>query len=263
MGSRMATTSWYLTNQFFIYSSIKKIYVMGQSLEDAYKKIQERIANERISREESEKAENEIREKARQEYLKRNRMYESFSNASSVASSAAGGMNSVPSWKTIINTAYLYPHLQVDTTIEEYKGLSPSVVQNGNVLKFSNINHLFQFYDEVVTKTIYAQPIGNAGYSLGVGTVLKDLGETLYLDLANGLRIITWRLVEQVTSQSDVPVGGNSPDRTIGFVPIYVDWNEDGEQDPTDTNIYNPYVAFGQNADPLRVQSNGLIKRNA
>jgi hypothetical protein len=226
---------------------------MGQSLEDAYKKIQERIANERISREESEKAENEIREKARQEYLKRNRMYESLSSASSVASSSAGGMNTVPSWKTIVDTAYLYPKIHVDATLEEYKGLSPSIAQQGNVLVFANIAHLYSFYDAVSLKTIDAQPIGNAG----------DLGETLYLDLANGRRIITWRLVEQVTSQLDVPVGGDSPDRTIGFVPIYVDWNEDGVQDPTSTSIYNPLVEIGNSADPLRVQRNGFIRRNA
>jgi hypothetical protein len=112
-------------------------------------------------------------------------------------------------------------------------------------------------------KTIDAQPTVNAGYSLGVGTILKDLGETLYLDLVNGRRIITWRLVEQVTSQLDVPVGGDSPDRTIGFVPIYVDWNEDGVQDPTNISIYNPLVEIGNSADPLRVQRNGFIRRNA
>jgi hypothetical protein len=62
--------------------------------------------------------------------------------------------------------------------------------------------------------------------------------------------MVTWRLVKQITPQSEVAVGGNSPDGTIGYVVIYCDWDENGSQDPTNLDPADYGFEYG---DPLRV----------
>jgi hypothetical protein len=95
-------------------------------------------------------------------------------------------------------------------------------------------------------KTALSQPVGNIGYSLGVGTKLRDLGVTVYWNLNSGLNVVTWRLVEQLTNQDDLPSGGDSPNGTIGFVTIYADWDNDFENDTTIPEEYS-------NADPAYI----------
>jgi len=56
------------------------------------------------------------------------------------------------------------------------------------------------------------------------------------------------RLMQQITNQSDLPVGGDSPDGTLGWGLVYCDWDLDGVQDPT--NATPP----GSFCDPLRFQ---------
>jgi hypothetical protein len=222
-------------------------------LEKNSKKIQERLTDDEVFQQ---------RERQRLQYLKDCKMYESLAQSNAPSSAAAGGSTLyVDSWISYFNTAWLYPHINVDPIITQYKGLSPSLVQQGNALIFANISHLYSFYSDCYVSTAASQPVGNPGYSLGVGTILKDLGETLHLDLDSGLRIVTWRLVEQLTEQTTLPSGGNSPNRTIGFVPIYSDWNEDGSQDDISFNPNDPPLNFSD-ADPVRVKLNGKIRFN-
>ena len=188
-------------------------------------------------------------------------MYESLSQSNALSSAGSGGGSlTVDSWISYSNTAWLYPHINVDPIITQYKGLS-LVQQQGNSLIFANISDLYSFYSDCYVSTAASQPVGNPGYSLGVGTILKDLGETLHLDLDSGLRIVTWRLVEQLTEQTTLPSGGDSPNRTIGFVPIYSDWDEDGSQDDISLNPADPPLNF-TDADPVRVKLNGKIRFN-
>jgi hypothetical protein len=157
----------------------------------------------------------------------------------------------VSGWKTVIDTIWLYPVADMNSVLRDFRESSPSIVEEDKRVVFEDIDHLYDFYNEVSESTSVAQPVGNVGYSLGVGTRLRDLGITVHLELASGLRVATWRLVEQLTSQSDLPVGGNSPDGTIGFVLIYCDWNQDGVQDALNLN---PVSLGFSNADPLRVE---------
>ncbi len=215
------------------------------------KKLQEQLTNDEVFQQ---------RERQRLQYLKDCKMYESLAQSNAPSSAAAGGgVKYVDSWITYYDTAYLYPHINVDPVISQYKGLSPSLVQQDNVLIFSNLSHLYNFFEACYLSTADSQPVGNAGYSLGVGTILKDLGETLHLDLGSGLRIITWRLVEQITDQDSLPTGGDSPNRTIGFIPIYSDWDEDGSQDIISLYPSQPPLNLTY-ADPVRVKLNGKIR---
>lgn len=157
----------------------------------------------------------------------------------------------VSGWKTVLNTIWLYPVADVNSVLEDFRNSSPAIVEEDKRIVFEDIGHLYDFYNEVYESTEVAQPVGNVGYSLGVGTRLRDLGITVHLELANGLRVVTWRLVEQLTSQADLPAGGDSPDGTVGFVLIYCDWNQNGVQDPSNLN---PGSLGFPNADPLRVE---------
>jgi hypothetical protein len=233
---------------------------MKKSLEEIIQKLESEKNLQKIQEQREQQKIFEQKEKQRQQYLKDCRMFESIAAASAAAGGGAGGGSRfVDEWITYYNTAYLYPHVNVDPVISQYKGLSPSLVQQDNALIFGNLTHLYEFFEDCYLSTADSQPVGNAGYSLGVGTRLKDLGETLHLDLSSGLRIITWRLVEQLTNQTSIPVGGDSPNRTIGFIPIYSDWDEDGLQDvislvPSDPPLNLTY------ADPVRVKLNGKVR---
>jgi hypothetical protein len=136
----------------------------------------------------------------------------------------------VDKWITITDTMWLYPVYDVNTAIEAH-GIQPK--DKGRRLVFQDMASLYAFYEQVFMQTAISQPVGNVGYSMGVGTVLKDLGVTVNWELESGLKVVTWRLVEQLTSQSELPPEhvGDSPDGTIGFVTIYADWNNDGTND--------------------------------
>jgi hypothetical protein len=139
--------------------------------------------------------------------------------------------SNVKSWIVIdggmgYRTTWLYTVTSVKVAFEEV-----GLAENNKVV-FSNMADLYNFYEKAFLKTAEEQPVGNVGYSLGAGTILRDLGTTIDLHLDSGLKVITWRMVEQITSQANISIGGNSPDGTIGFVCIYADWDNDGVQDP-------------------------------
>ncbi len=159
-------------------------------------------------------------------------------------------------WITVVNTAYLYPVVNVNTALVTFRAASPAIIENGNDIIFTDATHLYNFFEAAYLETANSQPIGNAGYSLGVGTKLQDLGITVNLVLQNGLKMITWRLVKQLTSQPDLPAGGDSPDNTIGFIPIYTDWDQDGVQDPLDLIPSSIGYEYG---DPLRVSPDAFV----
>ena len=64
------------------------------------------------------------------------------------------------------------------------------------------------------------------------------------------MSIVEFLLMTQISSQADLPTGGNSPDGTIGWGPIYLDWNADGVEDLPSDPIPTSYV------DPLRFKPN-------
>jgi hypothetical protein len=224
----------------------------GKSIQEVLKEMNtKKIVQQNIVRE-SEKKVLELREDRRKNYLLDNKLLEKIGPNSSPSSSSpsAGGGNANQEWISQIDTIWLYPQEDIDnflgtlqltilgSDVYSYQaiGLSPSVsfTKNVNVYSFEDLNSLVYFFEEVYKQTEISQPLGNAGYSLGVGTITRARrNDRLILKLDSGIKVIEWALMTQITNQSDLPTGGNSPNGTVGWGQIYCDWNLDGEQDQT------------------------------
>jgi hypothetical protein len=123
---------------------------------------------------------------------------------------------------TITNTNWLYPPSDLETALSAttipYTGI-------GDSLYFSNITDMGNFYDEVFQQTAISQPVGNQGYSLGVGTELQNLVTPLFWKLSDTDEVIVmWILTQQLTDQSTLPNPGDSPNGTIGYLTRYENW---------------------------------------
>ena len=121
---------------------------------------------------------------------------------------------------TATNTFWLYPAANINSVLS-----TTTYTQIRNRLIFATKTDLINFYNNVYISTATSQPVGNVGYSLGVGTIVKDLQTELNLELANGQLMVKWRLVQQITNQSSLPSGGNSPNYTIGYATIVSNWS--------------------------------------
>ena len=86
------------------------------------------------------------------------------------------------------------------------------------------MTNLIGVYTAIFAQTAISQPIGNDGFTVGVGTFLADLGSELRFALEGGAVVILWRLVKQLSPQTTPPIAtpGNSPDGTIGYVTTFV-----------------------------------------
>jgi hypothetical protein len=123
---------------------------------------------------------------------------------------------------TITNTNWLYPPSDLETALSlttiPYTGI-------GDSLYFSSITDMGNFYDEVFQQTAISQPVGNQGYSLGVGTELQNLVTPLFWKLLDTDEVIVmWILTQQLTEQSTLPSPGDSPNGTIGYLTRYENW---------------------------------------
>lgn len=220
------------------------------------KEILEKIENERIEKikknEEEERRLNSIREKYRREYLERNRIYENaLYNTTTNTSSAGGRSNQKRKVKSYITTdmSYLYPVVDLNSALSD-----PSlyVEKVDNTIIFNNIEQLYDFYSTVYTNSVNSN--GSNPYSVGIGTQLKDMeSENIIMRLldVNDTKVIEWKLVKQLTSQSGLNPPGSSPDGTVGYVTIYSDWDKNGQ---IDTNINDIYLYFG--SEGISVESN-------
>ena len=218
---------------------------MSKSLDEIWEKMQKDLQAKKNAELARENHIFEIREKQRREYIEKNRIFESLSQTS-VASAAAGGSNVIyEEYISEINTIWLYPQADLDAHISTYivsgntyqtaPGLSPSVTftRNGNIFSFATVAEISTFFGEVYTLTTVSQPVGNQGFSCGVGTRTRARRQDkLILQLNSGVKIVEWALMTQLTSQSSLPSGGNSPDGTVGWSNIYCDWDANGVQDP-------------------------------
>jgi hypothetical protein len=124
---------------------------------------------------------------------------------------------------TVIDTVWLYPEINITralaTTTSKY-------TYDGDFITCPDIQNIAGVYSAIFGSTAISQPDGNDGYSLGVGTLLEDQGKELRFRLTSGQVIIVWRLVKQLTPQTPdpanvIPVPGNSPNETIGYVPTF------------------------------------------
>ncbi len=221
-----------------------------KSIEEVWIKMQQEMHNKKITEQRTEQQLIEQRESQRKEWLERRRIYESLASSSSAAGAgSAGGLN-LKKWVTYINTIWIYPMVDIQSTINS---TSINFTQNGSDYIFSTLQDLADFYDEVFTATAASNPGSNPGYSLGVGTVLESLRDQIFLKLSNGHIVVRWQLMKQITNQSDLPTGGDSPNGTIGYGVTYCDWNLNGVQDPpADGNGVGINPPIGAYTDPLR-----------
>lgn len=122
---------------------------------------------------------------------------------------------------TTANTAWLYPASDIQkalaTTTHPY-------TFDGTNIVCPTMDALKGVYYDIFAQTELSQPIGNTGFTLGAGTYLEDQGKTLRFQLPGGKIVVVWQLVRQITSQvvGSIPVPGNSPNGTIGYVTTFV-----------------------------------------
>ena len=226
---------------------------MGKSLEEIWENMQKELESRRESKIAKEKELLEISERQRKEYLKRNLIYESLSNANANSTSSAGG-GVIPTIEfiSIVDTIWLYPQVDLDYVTGIAPGLTISFTKSENTYTFETFLDLTNFYDQLFISTEVNQPIGNIGYSLGVGTITRARrNQKLYFRLESGITVVEFHLMTQITDQSDLPSGGDSPNGTIGWGLTYCDWNLDGIADTTSATP--PPSTY---CDPLRFRLN-------
>jgi hypothetical protein len=192
-----------------------------KSLEEIWNQMEQKRLFEKQTVEQKETELYEQRETARKEYMKVMRMYEASSSLNSVAAAAAGAGGTKKNYFiTTTNTVWLYPIVDTEYALA---GTTYSYTRIGNNIICQDQATLIAIYLEIYARTAVTQPVGNEGYTLGVGTIVRDLKQELNFKINDQL-MVTWRLVEQITSQSDVTVGGNSPDGTIGYTTLIENW---------------------------------------
>ena len=122
---------------------------------------------------------------------------------------------------TVINTVWLYPEVNVTRALAT---TTFKHTYDGDFITCPDIATIAGIYDAIFNSTVVSQPVGNPGYTVGVGTLLEDQGKELRFRLTSGQVIIVWRLVKQLTPQSPatvIPSPGDSPNETIGYVPTF------------------------------------------
>ena len=145
-------------------------------------------------------------------------------------------------FRTIVNTVWIYPDADFQYVLANtnYK-----YSFDGTNLICPDIATLSGLYQEVYNRTAVTQPIGNPGYSLGVGTLLEEFGKSIYFKLADGQTVLQWRLAKQLTPQTPapnniIPTPGNSPAGTIGYLTVFISIKDGSQINSLGLDI--PYV---------------------
>jgi len=151
----------------------------------------------------------------------------------------------IGSFITVVDTAYLYPFADIQRA---FASTTHSYTFDGFHIICPTLADIYGLYYDIYAQTATSQPVGNVGYSLGVGSQLDDLGKEIVWQLTTGQVIIRWRLVRQITPQSPatvIPTPGDSPNGTIGYIPTFVSLGGDA------------YAASGNTIDPVRIVRTG------
>lgn len=125
---------------------------------------------------------------------------------------------------TVENTAWLYPIADINTALAT---TTFTYTYDGDFITCPNITTLKNVYIDIYNQTTVSQPVGNVGFTIGVGTLLEDMGKELRFRLTSGEVIVVWRLVKQITPQlpaTVIPVPGNSPNLTVGYITTFVSY---------------------------------------
>jgi len=136
--------------------------------------------------------------------------------------------------QTILNTAWLYPISDVTAALATTT--YPHTFDGDNIV-VPNMAAFIGIYADIFARTAVSQPAGNPGYTLGVGTMLEDLGQEIRFILTSGQIIMLWRNVRQLTPQTNsfIPSPGNSPPDTIGFITTFASYGNKPPSIDTDT----------------------------
>jgi hypothetical protein len=123
-------------------------------------------------------------------------------------------------YRTVGNTVYLYPEADIQRALAS---TSVPFSDDGVNITVANLTDLTTLYSNIFAQTIISQPVGNTGFSCGVGTLLEDLGKDRQFLFSDGQVVIKWRLVRQLSPQTNPPVAipGDSPVNTIGYVTTF------------------------------------------
>ena len=125
---------------------------------------------------------------------------------------------------TVINTTWLYPEVNITAALAT---TTFRHTYDGDFITCPDIASIAGIYDAIFNSTAASQPVGNPGYSLGVGSLVEDLGKELRFRLTTGQVIIVWRLVRQLTPQlpaTVISVPGDSPNGTIGYITTFLSY---------------------------------------
>lgn len=135
--------------------------------------------------------------------------------------------------QTIVNTMWLYPPAIVEAALAS---TSITHTYDGVFITCPDIATLTSLYDYIWQQTQSVSELSQ-GYNLGVGTILENFSKKIYFQVPSGNTIIEWTLVKQITPQSALPSGGESPVDTVGYITTY---NYIGS-----TPVFDgPYVTF-------------------
>ena len=120
-------------------------------------------------------------------------------------------------YRTIVNTMWLYPEVDIAAAMAT---TSYQYTFDGTFITCPDITNLEGLYNDIYLQTAISQPIGNQGFTLGVGTTCQNFGKTIFWQCPSGNTVIQWQLVQQITPQSItyIPVPGNSPNDTVGYI---------------------------------------------
>ncbi len=123
-------------------------------------------------------------------------------------------------FRTVGNTVWLYPESDIQTAL---RITTFSYTDDGTNIVTPTLADFYGVYQGIYAQTEISQPNGNKGFTLGVGTILEDLGEDRQFLLENGEVLVKWRLVRQISPQTTPPIAtpGNSPVGTIGYVTVF------------------------------------------
>jgi hypothetical protein len=123
--------------------------------------------------------------------------------------------------QTIIGTTWLYPMVDIRDAMAS---TGVEFVFDGNNFVCPDYTNLNQLLYDIWYKTYQKINDGGAGgYSLGPGTLLRDLGKEITFQYPDGKVVVRWRLVQQITPQSSLPPAdvGLSYDGTIGYITVF------------------------------------------
>lgn len=123
-------------------------------------------------------------------------------------------------FRTIGNTVWLYPESDIQTTLAT---TTYSSTDDGTNIVTPTLADFYGVYQNIFAQTVISQPNGNTGFSLGVGTILEDLGKDRQFVLESGKVLVKWRLVRQISPQTTPPIAvpGNSPADSIGYITVF------------------------------------------